>query len=739
MKHMKKIVSVVLSLVLVMSAAAVSAGAVDDVDEMTYTGADEASVTYYLGDSNLDGAVSILDATHIQRYLAAYSLPSFKSENLSDTNRSGEVDILDATQIQRYLVGYPSAQGIDAAVAPRTMTFSSGYAQPFVEINEISEGYRNTGSDIVRIVVYVETDYDTDLDGKPDLVKAWVQIPRAAAEGDYKAPVVFEANPYSTNHDSIDYPDGEVGIHESAFMTTPAKRTPNGITTTEQLAADFRYKDIKDYSSGDYSHYYYYLSRGYALVGSAGLGTRGSEGLELCGSVMECDAFKSIVEWIHGDRRAYTNLTDNIEIKADWTNGKTGMLGHSYMGTLAYEVAATGVEGLEAIVPSAGISSWYDYINRQGSPQYGFYDYNVFLSGLCASRFFDGIDDEDAYNYYLAWRKYIREAQTALKSNYGESWDVRDFSQVSNIKAAALIVQGLNDDNVRPKHFKLMMEAFERSGATAKALLHQGGHDSLSNGDWTMKLGSYENYNWLVDRWFAHYLMGVNNKAESIPKYIVESSTDGNFYTYDEWESGDSFVFDLNEGTGDRVIYRGATYTWSKYIDDPTTIKGVVEVHLRMKTDNLDFGKTAVKASLIDSASSGFYYYGGSMTTYITAWTNMYADRDAAIYRHNSNYGNNWTFTDGQIDLCTPDAGWEPQTAVAPAQPVQEGEWHDYVIYLEPEVYTLRAGHYLDVRLQALFENPNGDYWSDASVTIDQSASYVVIPTDQESTRPYFR
>lgn len=32
-----------------------------------------------------------------------------------------------------------------------------------------------------------ETDHDTDGDGKADLVKAFLQIPRSAAEGKYKA------------------------------------------------------------------------------------------------------------------------------------------------------------------------------------------------------------------------------------------------------------------------------------------------------------------------------------------------------------------------------------------------------------------------------------------------------------------------------------------------------------------------------------------------------------------------
>ena len=47
----------------------------------------------------------------------------------------------------------------------------------------MTEGYDNAKSDIIRYCVYVETNYDTDADGSGILVKALVQIPRAAMEG----------------------------------------------------------------------------------------------------------------------------------------------------------------------------------------------------------------------------------------------------------------------------------------------------------------------------------------------------------------------------------------------------------------------------------------------------------------------------------------------------------------------------------------------------------------------------
>lgn len=44
--------------------------------------------------------------------------------------------------------------------------------QPVLNVTDpYEEGYTNEGSDILRFVVYVETDHDTDLDNKADLVK----------------------------------------------------------------------------------------------------------------------------------------------------------------------------------------------------------------------------------------------------------------------------------------------------------------------------------------------------------------------------------------------------------------------------------------------------------------------------------------------------------------------------------------------------------------------------------------
>ena len=60
-------------------------------------------------------------------------------------------------------------------------------------------------------------------------------------------------------------------------------------------------------------------------------GTKGSEGFNTTGSDLEINAFKNIIEWVNGKRKAYTDKTSNVEIKADWATGNVAMTGLSWL------------------------------------------------------------------------------------------------------------------------------------------------------------------------------------------------------------------------------------------------------------------------------------------------------------------------------------------------------------------------------------------------------------------------
>ena len=102
MKTFVKITGVVLVLVIIVAVmAVVPFGA--------------RQVRGIVGDADNDGKISILDATRIQRTLAAlYKDEDHMTELLGDVNNNG-LDILDATRIQRYLAGFSTDIPIGAA------------------------------------------------------------------------------------------------------------------------------------------------------------------------------------------------------------------------------------------------------------------------------------------------------------------------------------------------------------------------------------------------------------------------------------------------------------------------------------------------------------------------------------------------------------------------------------------------------------------------------------------------
>ena len=115
----------------------------------------------------------------------------------------------------------------------------NGMAQPIFPYTTgaVTEGYDNANSDIIRYCVYVETNYDTDDDGKLDLVKALVQLPRAAMEGDYQAATIYEARPYITGCTSGATPYGDGDYDLSKLYSQPDPRVPAGNATTVDAAA----------------------------------------------------------------------------------------------------------------------------------------------------------------------------------------------------------------------------------------------------------------------------------------------------------------------------------------------------------------------------------------------------------------------------------------------------------------------------------------------------------------------
>ena len=667
---------------------------------------------------------------------------------------------------QTFLQGLLTNSGYQALVknqkaAKQVPLFVNGMAQPVFPFTTgaVAEGYSNETSDIVRYCVYVETNYDTDGDGKLDLVKALVQVPKAAVEGDYQAATIYEARPYITGCTDLYGYDGELynsGTFDiDAMYSQPAARTAAGTATTQQAAAAAKstdwyyynpYEDMQDYEDLDW--YDYYLVRGYAVVECGGLGTLGSEGYETCGTDLEIDAFKCVIEWLHGDRVAYTDKTSNIAIKADWSNKKVGMTGRSYAGTTQFGLATTGVKGLETIVPVAGIASWYEYTNSQGVSTDSNPAYSDSLAGYCAGRKLDEADWNKIQQDYGNYLQTIYDIQQKLNGDYGSTgghWSIRDYTvdttQVgpigttgpSQIQCSALIVHGLNDYNVRTKEFELMYNAFQKAGKNVKLLLHQDGHltPTYPAGNLVFDIGN-SSYDEILNRWFSHYLYNLNNGAEKMAAVTAQDSHETNTWnTYASWKADgyQTFKPSVTEGTTTissdyeglgisadswqdafATASTGGSVMYTQTVDAPLTIKGTVAVKFSALTENLGEGGTPigerdnlmVSAMLVDIAPQGQTFPAfNTQGSYVPKTT--LAEGGAWMGGGLSNYDLKELNTSdvsykiisrGWMDLCNPTAGFDSRTANT--RVALDGKtYQNYTLYLQSTVYEVEQGHTL--------------------------------------------
>ena len=738
-----------------------------------------------------------------------------------------------------------AAVNLRNAVKNGTPLFVDGVAQPIFPYTSgvpTEDGYSNDNSDIIRYSVYVETNYDTDGDGKLDLVKALVQLPRAAAEGKYKAAAIYDARPYITgctdNGDDrkFTYKKDDLGYDLNSLYAQPNARQAEGEAGTMETAAKAKADEwyyVSPYESGSWGDFYdyedldwydYFLVRGYAVVEVGGLGTRGSEGLETCGADVETDAFKCVVEWLaqNSSRVAYTDKKNNIQIKADWSNGNVAMTGRSYGGTTDFAVASTGVANLKTIVPVAGIASWYEYTNSQGISTGSNPAYSDNLGFYCAGRYIDEDDWNSMKDVYQKYLNRIYNDQMTLNGDYGTHWATRDYTagdngkqideakniQYSNFSCPALIVHGLNDDNVRTKQFQLMYDAFKNANQDVKLLLHQGAHITPDyDSHKTSLLIGDETYNGILNKWFSHYLYDQNNGAEKMATVTVQSNiVDGGWSTSDTWPTSDAVNANeltlTNNATGTTTINSNMTgisswrdafttastsasamYTYD--VKDDTVIKGTVKVNIKatpiqhpdkqaveaadfeaveaaprgvdheeiMNPDNQvadeeeydaedEYGIAVMRAGsnsrdalmmsamLVDVSDKAFQSYTTSVTedkTGAVNWVGSGAE-DYDVINFIPTTSTYKIIARGWIDLANPGAGFSSASAANEVR-LEDGKYRNYTVYLQPNYYTVKAGHKLALVVYT-YEPGKASYSENYGITIDNAALSAVIPVE---------
>ncbi len=377
--------------------------------------------------------------------------------------------------------------------SPAAPVFTNGMAQVVPAFQDSSRWIRHD--------LWVETDVDSDRDGRRDRVHVDVTRPGQTESEGLRVPILYGSSPYfaGTSRD-----DSNWDVNQELGAPSP-KRRP--------LAAPAHQPNRRRISNALVNEW---VPRGFAVVHSSATGTGLSQGCATVGDYPERAPMKFVIDWLNGRAKGFTTPTGLEEVRATgWSTGKVGMIGTSYEGTLPLAAATTGVEGLEVVVPVSPNTSYYHYYRANGlvrSP--GGYlgeDVDVLYDFVASG------DPLVRAKCDTIWRDGImagRKGQDRATGDFNDFWAKRDLlPHVQNIKAAVLLAHGLNDYNVTPDHSVRIYNEMKSRGLPVSIYLHQGGHGGNPPAE-------------MLNRWFSHYLYGVDNGVErDAPAWIVQDAS----------------------------------------------------------------------------------------------------------------------------------------------------------------------------------------------------------------------
>jgi X-Pro dipeptidyl-peptidase len=551
----------------------------------------------------------------------------------------------------------------------------------------------------IRESVWVQAPMDSDGDGSPDRIAVDIVRPREPAEAGVRIPAIVEASPYF----------GCCGRgNENELKAYDAAGT---------IAKVPLYYDN------------YFVPRGYAFVAVDLAGTNRSTGCEDVGGAAEVAGAKAVIDWLNG--RAGAFFADGSPAVADWTTGKAAMIGKSWDGSIANGVAATGVPGLETIVPISAISSWYDYTRFNGVLRSR--DYPAFLHSFVTGR------PVEACAAALAG---MRSASGEDTGSYNRFWQERDYRPgASRVRASVFAVHGVNDTNVTTTQFAQWWNDLAAQGVPRKLWLHQAGHEDpfdVRRTEWVETL----------HRWFDFWLQGLDNGITREPAVSIETNP-GVWTDQPAWPAQDVHETTVPLGTG-VVAYQDRSMSENTLVSDPTTAKagrlvflsgpltapvrisGTSTVRLRVRVNQpttqltarlVDYGT----ATRIDPATSE----GVRSLTTQSCWGDSTA-ADDACYLDTEEVTRTNAFavlTRGWLDAAH---HLSPRLSV----PLRADTWYAVTVPLNAYETVVPAGHLLGLVLSQSDTRFTAARNNNATVEVDLAASTLMVPLAGDANLP---
>lgn len=523
--------------------------------------------------------------------------------------------------------------------------------------------------DWIRHDLWVETEFDSDGDGKPDRMHVSVTRPAQTENGELRLPVIYETSPYFAGTAQPPYDffwdvQHELGEEPPERIMGPEvqRRGERPIISNSLIRR--------------------WVPRGFIVVHSTSPGTGLSDGAPTIGGENEALAPKAVIDWLNGRATGYTSRDGDETVEAYWASGKVGMTGTSYNGALPVAAAVTGVEGLEAIIPIAPVTSFYQYYRSHGlvrSP--GGYlgeDADVLYDFVHS-----GDEEKRARNNEVIRDTEMAEGMDRITGDYNDFWAERDFmNQISNLRAAVLMAHAFNDWNVMPVHSYQFYRAAREMGVPAMAYYHQGGHGGAPPDA-------------MMNRWFTRYLFGIENGVEDEPRaWIVREGDDRENPTpYDDFPNPEAspVTFYLTPGAPERggLTLQAQRGSGTETLSDNVSFSGSALAQAEWTDHRLIY--------LTPELSDSVHISGEPEISVTLSSSKEAANLSVWIVSLPWNDGRNSQITDNIITR-----GWaSPQNhqSIKVSEPLQSGQFYTVNFTLEPTDQIIPSGQQIGLMI----------------------------------------
>lgn len=552
----------------------------------------------------------------------------------------------------------------------------------------------------IRQTLWVETEFDSDGDGKPDRVHVAVTRPRQTETEGLKVAVIYESSPYYA------------GLAASKEYFWNVKHELGEDPPARAPAPRIAFHATRNAISNE--HIQQWVPRGFAVVHSEAPGTGLSQGCSPMGARHEALAPKAVIDWLNGRAKGFTTRDGDDTVTAYWATGNVGMTGTSYNGTLALAAATTGVDGLKAIIPIAPLTSYYHYYRSFGLVRHpgGYLGEDIDV-------LYDAVNSGDT-----AMRAHcnsiVRDGEIAsgidrVTGDYNDFWAKRDYrAGVERIKAAMLMAHAFNDWNVMPEHSIRIYEALKKRDVPTQVYFHQGGHGGpppLS----------------MMNRWFTRFLYDVENGVEKDPKsWIVrEGQPAGQPTSYADYPHVDSKPVTLYLSKGGNG--HGAL-----------SIKALKGQGSEKFTDDVSF--TATELASAENSPNRLLYMTQSLKEplHISGWPTVDIRLSSSKAAANLSI---WlvALSPGEKPVII-TRGWaDPQNykSLSKSEPLVPGRFYDMSFYLQPDDQVIPAGS--KIALMIFSSDRSFTLWpkpgTELSVDIDKTTISIPVVGGAKSFR----